>query len=213
MIEEFCHYCQIKDQAPRRFKFSLKDDKEFNNEIVVDIMYLESNPVLHVIDWATAFQAARFLESMSALHTWEALRPCWIYTYLGPPDAVTHDPGTNLASTESKASAKLMGITCVQIPIGAHHSIGKVERYHAPLRRAFEIITAELGNAVSRDVRLQMALKACNDTTGPDGLVPTLLVFGAYPRMTPDYPPSQRTIARAVAVSEQGYARVAQASG
>jgi hypothetical protein len=28
-----------------------------------------------------------------------------------------------------------------------------------------------------------MAFKAINDTAGPDGLVPTLLVFGAYPRM------------------------------
>ena len=28
-----------------------------------------------------------------------------------------------------------------------------------------------------------MAFKALNNTTGPDSLVPTLLVFGAYPRM------------------------------
>ena len=33
-----------------------------------------------------------------------------------------------------------------------------------------------------------MAVKAVNDTAGQDGLVPTLLVFGAYPRMTPDSP-------------------------
>ena len=31
-----------------------------------------------------------------------------------------------------------------------------------------------------------MAVKAVNDSAGPDGLVPTLLVFGAYPRMTDD---------------------------
>ena len=29
-----------------------------------------------------------------------------------------------------------------------------------------------------------MAIKAVNDTAGPDGLVPTLLVYGAYPRMS-----------------------------
>ena len=29
-----------------------------------------------------------------------------------------------------------------------------------------------------------MAVKAVNDSAGPDRLVPTLLVFGAYPRMT-----------------------------
>jgi hypothetical protein len=29
-----------------------------------------------------------------------------------------------------------------------------------------------------------MAIKAVNDTAGPDGLVSTLLVFSTYPRMT-----------------------------
>ena len=29
-----------------------------------------------------------------------------------------------------------------------------------------------------------MAVKAVNDTAGPDGLVPTLLVYGAYPRIS-----------------------------
>jgi hypothetical protein len=29
-----------------------------------------------------------------------------------------------------------------------------------------------------------MAIKAVNNTAGPDGLVPTLLVFSTYPRIT-----------------------------
>ena len=29
-----------------------------------------------------------------------------------------------------------------------------------------------------------MAVKAINDLAGPDGIVPTLLVFGVYPRIT-----------------------------
>ena len=29
-----------------------------------------------------------------------------------------------------------------------------------------------------------MAVKAVNNTAGPDGLVPTLLVYGAYPRIS-----------------------------
>ena len=34
-----------------------------------------------------------------------------------------------------------------------------------------------------------MAVKAVNDTTGPNGLVPTLLVYGAYPRISNLGPP------------------------
>ena len=45
-----------------------------------------------------------------------------------------------------------------------------------------------------------MAIKAVNDSAGPDGLVPTLLVFGAYPRMTNDSPLSPFIVQRAEAI-------------
>jgi hypothetical protein len=37
----------------------------------------------------------------------------------------------------------------VEVPVEAYNSINKVERYHAPIRRAFEVITADLGKEVS----------------------------------------------------------------
>ncbi|KAI1007173.1 hypothetical protein K3495_g1048 [Podosphaera aphanis] len=53
---------------------------------------------------------------------------------------------------------------------------------------------------------LQMAIKAINDSAGPNGLVPTLLVFGAYPRLTNSDPPAptitQRTAAIRKAIDE-----------
>ncbi|KAF1934523.1 hypothetical protein EJ02DRAFT_203408, partial [Clathrospora elynae] len=49
---------------------------------------------------------------------------------------------------------------------------------------------------------LQMAVKAVNDTAGPEGLVPTLLVFGAYPRMTTESPPSPSMIKRSEAIQK-----------
>ena len=201
-IQKLCHHCQAHDPAPRRFKFSLKDDREFNSEIVVDVMYLSGKPVLHVIDSATTFNGARFLPSMSTKDTWETLRMLWIDTYQGPPDIITHDAGTNFASVEFKSEAKIMGITCKQVPIEAHWSIGKVERYHAPLRRAYEILRTELDSRTSDNAVLQMAVKAVNDTAGPDGLVPTLLVFGAYPRISMDSPPSPSMIQRAEAIQK-----------
>jgi hypothetical protein len=52
-------------------------------------------------------------------------------------------------------------------------------------------MTEELkGDSISKDFLLQMAVKAVNDTAGPDNLIPTLLVFGAYPRMTELDPPT-----------------------
>lgn len=45
-----------------------------------------------------------------------------------------------------------------------------------------------------------MTFKAINDTAGPDGLVPTLLTFGAYPRMTEMDPPAPTVVQRARAI-------------
>jgi hypothetical protein len=46
---------------------------------------------------------------------------------------------------------------------------------------------------------LQMAFKAINDSAGPGGLISTLLVFGAYPRLvesdTPNPSVAQKTVA------------------
>ena len=75
-----------------------------------------------------------------------------------------------------------MGIKVKIVPVEAHNSIGIVERYHGPIRRAYLIITTEI-QGIDKDMALQMAFKAINDTAGPDGLVPTLLVYGTLPRM------------------------------
>ncbi|KDN69178.1 hypothetical protein CSUB01_12252 [Colletotrichum sublineola] len=77
--------------------------------------------------------------------------------------------------------------------------IGKVERYHAPLRRAYKIFRDE---GESPTVALQLAVKAINDTAGPDGLVPTLLVFGAYPRIADSSLPSLLITKRAETVKK-----------
>ena len=55
----------MNSKSLSRFKFTLKDDYEFNYSVVVDILYLERKPVLQVVDSATSFSAARFLKDMS----------------------------------------------------------------------------------------------------------------------------------------------------
>ena len=45
-----------------------------------------------------------------------------------------------------------------------------------------------------------MAVKAVNDTTGPNRLVPTLLVYGAYLRMSKLDPPAPSIMERAATI-------------
>ena len=98
-----------------------------------------------------------------------------------------------------------MGIIIKNVPVKAHHFIGLVERYHGPLCQVYTIITAEILE-IKPELVLQMCFKAFNDLVRPNGLVPTLLVFGAYLCMTEmDVPLStiiQRNIAMQKAMEE-----------
>lgn len=200
-LTEFCEFCQKHSRSPGRFKFTLKEDIYFNYSLVIDVMYLEGSPVLHVVDEGTTFQAARFLDNMSAKHTWDMLRLCWIDVYTGPPEVIVHDAGTNFDSAEFRRNAATMAIQLKCVPVETPQSVGLVERYHGPLRRAYMILSEELKDqTVGKDIKLQMAVKAVNDTAGYDGLVPTLLVFGAYPRISSSDAPALSTLQRAKAI-------------
>jgi hypothetical protein len=119
---------------------------------------------------------------------WNILKAIWIDTYVGPPDIMVTDAGKNFKSSEFVANARILAIEVEEVLIKAHNSIGKIERYHGPLKRAFEVITANLGISLAPEYVLQMAVKAVNDTAGHDGLVPIFLVFGTYSRLLSSSP-------------------------
>ncbi|KAI0998880.1 hypothetical protein K3495_g9315 [Podosphaera aphanis] len=159
--------------------------------------------MIHIVDEATGYQAARFLTNMTASTVWNAFRMCWIDVYLGLPDFVVHDVGTNFVSREFRQNAKSMGIQVREVPVEAHNSIGKFERYHGVLRRAYRIIHNELANQrISKEMMLQMAVKAFNDSVGPHRLIPTRLMYGAHPRLTQESAPSPSISARAEAIDK-----------
>jgi hypothetical protein len=86
------------------------------------------------------------------------------------------------------------------MPVEAYWAVGKIERAYGLLCCTFNILRAELNSSTDNEDILQMAVKALNDTAGPNGLVPTLLVFGTYPRINADSPPSPDIVQRAEAV-------------
>ena len=107
-------------------------------------MHLEGKPTLYIVDEATAFQAAKFIPDFIALTVWEALEIYWINTYLRPPDFIITDTRTNFVGIKFKQPVKQLSIEIKEVLVEAHNSIGKVERYYTPLRRAYKIIRTEL---------------------------------------------------------------------
>ncbi len=187
--------CQVYATKPRRFKF----DKDFNHSIYIDVFFIDKAPILHVVDEATRYQAARFLDRVNASAMWNALRLCWIDVFLGTPDVITHDAANAFLSQEFQRSAE-NHITTKCVPAEAKSPISIVERYHGPVRHEYKKTMHDC-RGLDRVSALQMAVKGINDSTGPDGIVPTLLVYGAAPCLgLLSDPPSESTMAGAKAL-------------
>ena len=94
-----------------------------------------------------------------------------------------------------------MAIQIKYILIEAINLIGLVERYYVSLRRAYLIITEKLKNqAFIRESRLQITIKAINNSAGYDDLISTLLIFGAFLRISNNNVSTLSIIKRAKAI-------------
>ena len=105
---------------------------------------------------------------------------CQINTYLELLDLITYNAGKNFISKEFKQYATIIGISTKGVLVKVYNSIRIVKRYYSPLRRAYQIIITKIPK-INKEMGLQMAFKAINDSASPKGLVPILLVFRAYP--------------------------------
>jgi hypothetical protein len=116
-------------------------------------------------------------------------------------DVIITDAGKQFVAKEFRQYAGNMRITVKTMSIETHHSIGMMKRYHGPLRRIYSIIATEI-SGIDFEIALQMTFKALNDSIESDELVSTLLVFGAYLRMTEMNVPSSTITQRAIAMKK-----------
>ena len=77
----------------------------------------------------------------------------------------------------------ISGVKLELSPTESHNSLTVGQRYHDPLRRIYRKGRHKFPT-ITEALTLSLANKAMNDTVGPEGLVPTLLVFGIIPRLS-----------------------------
>jgi hypothetical protein len=181
-IAERCRACAPSRPAPRIFRTRTPHDGVyFNAEIIVDIFFLAGKPVLSVVDLDTRYQSAIFLPTgTKSLDVWQALLRCWICRYAGAPDSIRTEYGSQFVAAEFKVLSAAMNISCSAVPVESAHSMGIGERYYGPIGRIFERLRLAHPRA-PKNLLLDISVKTCNDLTGVDALVPTLLV--CYPRL------------------------------
>jgi hypothetical protein len=101
------------------------------------------------------------------------------------------DSGSQLKYDEFKGLTQKTGITLHHTGVESHNSLWLLERYHDGIRRVYEKVT-KANPTLDPDMALSCAVKAANDVTGPNGICPTTLLFGIYPAIDSQLPPSQQ---------------------
>lgn len=143
-------------------------------------MYIKSKPVLYMVDLTTHFCGAQFLRLHSEDEVWRTIQYMWSLVSLVPPGTISIEQRTKFVSKEMHGNCQASGVKLKETPLESTGSIGTVERYHAPLRTAFEIIRMEMGREVSYVQCLKMEVFATNRNVGPEGLCPMPSLFGKF---------------------------------
>ena len=95
-ISDACDTCLRFGPRPLRFIAALpiKNELIFGQELSVDLTWIDGKAVLHVIDTATRFSTATFLDSseqdygQSVEGVWRAMMECWFAMYTGYPEKI-----------------------------------------------------------------------------------------------------------------------------
>jgi hypothetical protein len=190
-LEDISNSCQVFQRLgpkPVRFQVSIpEDDLVFGVEFSIDLMFLDGSAALHVVDAATRFSAAVFLDDHGASYgqtvhgVWLSFIDICCTMYVGYPNRLRTDSSSNFTSSRWQDIAYMTGITLKIFGTEAHNSLGIGERLHSPLRRIYRKVKMTHPD-IERTLCLKLTVKSMNDTIGEDGLVPSLLVFRIHPR-------------------------------
>lgn len=152
----------------------------------MDLFTINGRTTLSIVDRDTRFTVCRFMQSnqeVKAKDVWRMLLQAWVFSYSGYPDILRHDRGTQFVAAELQVVAAEAGISAATVGVESANAMGIGERVHGPIRRIFEKLLADNPDFDDEDFLLAAATKSYNDMQGVDGLVPTLLVFGVYPKI------------------------------
>lgn len=82
----------------------------FNHEIAVDLLWLDSKPVFHIVDTHTLFQNAAFVKYKTSECIWQTFLDCWATVYLGYPENIRLDHETSFNSVKFRQLCNNHGV-------------------------------------------------------------------------------------------------------
>lgn len=140
-VVETCRVCRTWARPGHRSQATMRLSTSFNSVIQVDLLFIETLVVLHVIDEAIRWSAGMVIGGKTPSHILPALALCWFKVY-GPPEVLISDKEGALLSEEASVFFERYGCTIRPRPVGAHATT--VERHHEILRQTFHRVKTQL---------------------------------------------------------------------
>lgn len=110
-LQESCRTYQKEQTKQRRLKITIgSDDLRYNHKVQVDTIFLSGRPVIHKVDEDKHFEEEKLLSNKSTKHIWKAILDLWYLLFMGPPDYLEVDQGSNSVSREMKENSEAAAI-------------------------------------------------------------------------------------------------------
>lgn len=92
-ISEACSTCQLFSPKPQSFHLGILESMVFNQEISVDLKFLENLPVLHVVDSQPHFKSSIFVRAQISEDVLRGFLQCCSCIYAVYPEKARVDQG------------------------------------------------------------------------------------------------------------------------
>ena len=172
-----CEFCQTYKPAPLKPAVGLPRANEFNQVVAMDLKDYKTNKVwiLHVIDLATRFSAARLVSSKKASEIARKVMEMWIAVF-GRPRKFMADNGGEFSNDLMRDVGEQLGVEITNSPAESPFRNGVVERHHKVL---YETMRKTLDETkCDPQMALAWACSAKTSLQNHHGYCPNQLVLG-----------------------------------
>jgi transposase InsO family protein len=100
-------------------------------------MYINTRPILTIVDRGTRFLAARFIPRADTTTVWQTFVSAWSSLYIGFPESMLTDQGSIFLSSTWRGLCSDAEINLRHTGVESHNSLSVGETVHNYLRRIF----------------------------------------------------------------------------
>ncbi|GAB1599884.1 hypothetical protein Ahia01_000265900 [Argonauta hians] len=179
-VVEECDICKLYHRNKSRPVVGFNLASDFNEVISMDLKFIESHGILHLIDNATKFSSAAVLKSKRKEEIVEKIFQHWIQIF-GSPDTFLSDNGGEFNNNLMRELGELLNTKILTTAAESPCSNGITERHNALLAGMVEKVMEDTN--CSLEIAVAWSVSAKNALKNVHGFSPNQLVFGRNPNI------------------------------